>query len=179
MKGNRYHARCRQAFDHKALDEEQRQRLGQAAPAAIFEPLDRDFDRAFICDCGSQPRQRTEAPPAAAVGASCLDFGATAAAQRLLQVSDSRATVVAEPSADSRAAAAPRRQHQIEECGEHGPRLPARVKPAFTWRCLNQPMRTWSPCCRASSAVDPAGSSSTLRAPQTNHTTPYHAGSFG
>lgn len=175
MKGHGHGPRSGQAFHHQPLDQQESQRRGQATPALVLEPLDRELDRSLVGDRGSKARKRAEALPAPAVAASRLDLCPTPAAQRLVEAPDASTTAVAEPGADTPAAAAARRQDQVDEPREHAPRLPARVKPAFTRRQL---MWISSPRCRSSSAVEPGGSSSTLRAPQTNHTTPYHGGSF-
>jgi len=56
VKGDRNHPRCRKSFHSQALDQDQRQWLGQAAPAAVLEPLDRQLDGTFVSDSGPQPR---------------------------------------------------------------------------------------------------------------------------
>ncbi len=171
MKGHGQGPRSGQAFHHEPLHQQNRQRRGQATPALVLEPLDRELDRSVVGDRGTQASQRAEAQPAPAVAASRLDLCPTPAAQRLLEAPDASTTAVAEPGADTPAAAAARRQDQVDQSCKHAQRLPVRVKPAFT---ALQLMWISSPRCRSSSAVEPGGSSSTLRAPQTNHTTPYH-----
>jgi hypothetical protein len=121
-----------QALDHKPLDQQKRQRTGETAPALVLESMDRMLDRSFVGDRGPQARQRAQAQAAATVGSSALDLSPAPAAQRLLEAPDTSTTGVAEPRADAAAAAASRRQKQVDEVRQHEPRLPTCVKPAFT-----------------------------------------------
>jgi hypothetical protein len=132
MKGHGHGPGSGQAFHHEPLHQQNRQRRGQATPAVVLEPLDRELDRSLVGDRGTQASQRAEAQPAPAVAASRLDLCPASAAQRLLEAPDPSTTAIAEPRADTPAAAAARRQDQVDEIREHAPRLPARVKPAFT-----------------------------------------------
>ena len=177
MKRDRDGGRGRQAFDHEPLGQQKRERTGQAPPAFVLEPVNGVLDRALVGNSRTEASQGAQPHPAPAVRAGGLDLCPTPPAERLLEAPDASTAPIAEPRADGETAAAPRRQQQVDETGKHAaPSLPAGVKPAFTG--MPYRIRIWSPGCRPISAVDPAGSSMTLCAPHTNHTTPYHGGSL-
>src|SRR5438132_11118134 len=133
MKGHRDRGRRRQAFDHKSLGEQKRERARQASPALVLESMNRVLDRALVGDCGAEAGQRAQADATPAVGAGELDLRPTPPAERLLEAPYASTALLAQPSADGEATAASRWQQQVGEAREHGAsRLPARVKPAFT-----------------------------------------------
>jgi len=141
MKGDSDRGRRRQAFDHKSVGEQKRERTRQASPALVLESMNRVLDRALIGDRGAEAGQRAQADATPAVGAGGLDLRPTPPAERLLEAPYASTALIAQPRADGEATAASRWQQQVGEAREHGTsRLPARVKPAFTRR-LHQPIR--------------------------------------
>jgi hypothetical protein len=134
MKGDRDRGRRRQAFDHKSLGEQKRERTCQASPALVLESMNRVLDRALVGDCGAQAGQGAQANATPALRGE-LDLRPTPPAERLLEAPDAPTAPIAKPRADGEAAAASRWEQQVGETREHGAlRLPARVKPAFTVR---------------------------------------------
>jgi hypothetical protein len=51
VKRDRDHPLSAQALDNQPLGHQQRERLGQASPAVILEPLQSNFSEAFVRDC--------------------------------------------------------------------------------------------------------------------------------
>jgi hypothetical protein len=135
MQGDRDRGRRRQAFDHKSLGEQKRERTCQASPTLVLESMNRVLDRALVGDCGAQTGQGAQADATPAVGAGGLDLRPTPPAERLLEAPDAPTAPITKPRADGEAATASRWEQQVGETREHGAlRLPVRVKPAFTVR---------------------------------------------
>src|SRR5581483_9377495 len=84
MERNRYEVRGRLPLDDHALRQEVGKRPGQLAPAAVLEPVDRRFDRAFVRRGRAQPVQRAKASLARARRPRRFDLRAAPPAEGLL-----------------------------------------------------------------------------------------------
>ena len=109
------HATRSKPFDHQSLGHELGERSDQPAPALVFETVDGVLDRPFVGDSRAKARQRSQATATAAVVAGRRKLDPASPAERLLEPADLRQAPAAQPLADAAAAAAPRRQQEIED----------------------------------------------------------------
>src|SRR5919201_3435783 len=111
---HRHDAPRAQALDDQPLGDELGQRGRQAPPALVLEAMDRRLGRSFVGDGRTQPAQRPQARAAAAFAARRRQLGAASPAHRLLEPAYAGAASLAQPGADLAAAAAARRQDELE-----------------------------------------------------------------